>query len=97
MPPTIGPVKLRNPPSSAMNTISPENVQYKTSGVVKPFERHPQDAGKPGEDPRHEKRDQAEPADRRPKKARAHLVVANACSALPNGEWTITHMSATRR
>src|SRR3974377_1454914 len=36
-PPRVGPEKLRKPPSRVMNTISPENGQYNTSGVVSPL------------------------------------------------------------
>src|SRR5262249_34612251 len=36
-PPTIGPVKFRKPRSNLIKTISPENVQYSTSGVVRPL------------------------------------------------------------
>ena len=36
MPPMIGPVNVRKPPSTVMKTIFPENVQCMISGVVSP-------------------------------------------------------------
>src|SRR6266511_2796018 len=35
--PTMGPTKVRNPPSTVMKTISPENVHTRTSGLASPL------------------------------------------------------------
>jgi len=37
MAPTIGPTKVRNPPSTVMKTISPEKVQIRMSGLARPL------------------------------------------------------------
>ena len=61
-------------------------------GRGQPVERHPQDAGKPGEQAGDDEGDPAIAAHRMPTKPARVSLSRIACSALPNGECTITHM-----
>jgi hypothetical protein len=96
IPPTIGPVKLRNPPSSVMNTISPENGQYRTSGVVSPLSGTQRMPASPVKVPEMRNDIQRKRRIRNPRNAARVSLSRIACSALPKGEWTISHISTTQ-
>ena len=61
-------------------------------GRGEPVERHPQDAGKAGEHAGDHEGDPAVAPHRMPTKLARVSLSRIACSALPNGECTITHM-----
>ena len=85
MPPTIGPVKLRKPPSRVVNTISPENGQYSTSGVVSPLSGTQRMPASPVKVPEIRKDIQRKRRILHPQERGAGLVVADRLQRLAEG------------
>ena len=77
-----GPLKVRKPPSTVMNTIWPEKVQCRMSGVVRPLSGTQSAPARPGEDAGHEERDAAVPPDLDADELGPDLVVADGLERL---------------
>src|SRR5262250_2053375 len=96
MAPTIGPANERNPPSTVMNTISPENVQCMMSGIVSPFSGTHKTPASPMNTPETTNATQQYNQIRTPTNWTRVSLSQIAWSAMPNNEFTMTHMSATQ-
>ena len=94
--PTTGPAKERKPPSTVMNTSSPENVQCMMSGVVSPLSGTQSAPARPVKTPETRNATQRYRQIRTPTNSARVSLSRMAWSAMPNGELTMTHMSATQ-
>ena len=79
-----------------MNTISPENGQYSTSGVVSPLSGTQRIPASPVKVPEMRNETHRKRLMRKPRKAARVSLSRMACSPFPNGECTITHMITTQ-
>src|SRR5437667_11724703 len=82
----MGPLKLLNPPNTVINTIFPEKVQCRMSGVVRPFSGANSVPATPVKAPETTKADQRYRQTSMPTNWARISLSRIACSAFPHGD-----------